>query len=323
MDILEDVLQQAGLKGRLLDQHHLAAQSTLRFPCDRSIGFHVVTKGCAYLYSEQLPQVLKLDKGDIALMARGHHHFVSSIGDASYAQLEQTALTLDSAGAGASAGTNANANAANASAPLALVSGAYQIWNTPVHPLFFELPDWVVLRSDELHHVDQIAHTIRLLADEVARQDLGAERVTNALLDILFTQVLREIMRHHQVQPQSWSKGLQQPQIRRALTLMHSNYQQEWTLDELAREIGLSRTSLAVKFKQTVGTTPLQYLLTIRIQKALHLLSATSDKLEAISQQVGYKDAFSFSKAFKKLTGVSPKEFRLQDEETKSLAWRL
>lgn len=310
MDILEDVLQQAGLKGRVLDHRHLAANSTLRFPCDRSIGFHVVTKGSAYIYSELHPQVITLNKGDIALMARGHHHFVSTASDASYAQIAQTALTLDSA------------SPPETSSPLALVSGAYQIWHTPVHPLFFELPDWVVLRSDELHSFDGIAQTIRMLADEIARQEVGAERVTNALLDILFTQVLREIMRNHQVQPQSWSKGLQQPQIRQALNLMHSNYQQEWTLDELAREIGLSRTSLAVKFKQTVGTTPLQYLLTIRIQKAIHLLSATSDKLEAISQQVGYKDAFSFSKAFKKLTGVSPKEFRLHDGETKSLAWR-
>lgn len=310
MDILADVLQQAGLKGRILNHRHLASNATVRFPCDRSIGFHVVTKGSAYIYSEQHPQAITLNKGDIALMARGHHHIVSTIGDANHQQIEQTALVTDTA------------SPPESSSPLTLVSGAYQIWNTPVHPLFFELPDWVVLRSDELHSFDGISQSIRMLAEEVMRQEVGAERITNALLDILFTQVLREIMRSHQVQPQSWSKGLQQPQIRRALNLMHSNYQQEWTLDELAREVGLSRTSLAVKFKQTVGTTPLQYLLTIRIQKAIHLLSDTKDKLEAISQQVGYKDAFSFSKAFKKLTGISPKEFRLQDSETKSLAWR-
>nr|WP_314861393.1 AraC family transcriptional regulator [uncultured Undibacterium sp.] len=310
MDILEDVLQQAGLKARILDQHTLAENSTLRFPCDRSIGFHVATKGRAYIYSELHPQVIVLNKGDIALMARGHHHFVSTSGDASYAQIAQSALSIDSD------------RPQETTSQLTLVSGAYQIWHTPVHPLFFELPDWVVLRSDDLQSFDGIAQTIRMLAEEVAQQDVGAQRITNALLDILFTQVLREIMRNHQVLPQSWSKGLQQPQIRRALTLMHSNYQQEWALDELAHEVGLSRTSFAVKFKQIVGTTPLQYLLTIRIQKAIHLLSDTSDKLEAISQQVGYKDAFSFSKAFKKITGVSPKEFRLQDGETKGLAWR-
>ncbi len=310
MDILADVLQQAGLKARMLDHRHLGANCTQHFPCDRSIGFHVVTKGCAYIYSDQHPQAITLNKGDIALMARGHHHCVSTVGDASYPQIMQTAIPI------------ASVNPPETTAPLTLVSGAYQIWNTPVHPLFFELPDWVVLRADELHGFDGISLSIRMLTEEIAQQEIGAERITHALLDILFTQVLREIVRNHQVQPQSWSKGLQQPQIRRALHLMHSNYQQEWTLDELAREAGLSRTSLAVKFKQTVGTTPLQYLLTIRIQKALHLLSDTKDKLEAISQQVGYKDAFSFSKAFKKLTGVSPKEFRLQDDATKMLAWR-
>lgn len=310
MDILEDVLQQAGLKGRVLDHRRLAANTSVQFPCDRSIGFHVVTKGSAYLYSEQHPQAISLHKGDIALMARGHHHIVATRGDASYAQVASTALDLHSA------------NPPESSATLTLVSGAYQIWHTPVHPLFFELPDWVVLRSDDLHGGEDLSQSIRMLAQEIAKQEIGAQRVIHALLDILFTQVLREIMRSHQVQPQSWSKGLQQPQIKKTLHLMHSNYQQDWTLDELAREVGLSRTSLAVKFKQTVGTTPLQYLLTIRIQKAMHLLSETNDKLEAISQQVGYKDAFSFSKAFKKLKGVSPKEFRLQDGETKGMVWR-
>jgi AraC-like DNA-binding protein len=311
MDILADVLQQAGLKARILDYRYVAANMSLSFPCERSFGFHVVTKGCAHIYSEQQAHVITLNKGDIALMARGCHHVVSTTPQRSYRELMRSAVSLEYFAS------------MDASAPLTLISGAYQIWNTPVHPLFFELPDWVVLRSDELHSFDGITQSIRMLADEVTRQEVGVERVTHALLDILFTQVLRDIMRAHQVQPQSWLKALQQPQIRSALNLMHSDYQREWTLDELAREVGLSRTGFAVKFKQTVGTTPLQYLLTIRIQKAIHLLSDTSDKLEAVSQEVGYKDAFSFSKAFKKLTGMSPKEFRTQDAETKTLAWRL
>jgi len=104
--------------------------------------------------------------------------------------------------------------------------------------------------------------------------------------------------------------------------LLHADCQREWTLDALARQVGLSRSGLALKFKQAVGSAPLQYLTTIRIQKAIYLLSTTTDKLETVSQAVGYKDAFSFSKAFKKLTGQSPREFRQQDDGQKNAAWR-
>lgn len=309
MDLLADVLRQAGLKGRLIHQRAFARDAALEFPCDKSFGFHVVTQGTAWIRGpEEAP--IRLQAGDIALMARGCDHVVSTT-----EALPATVARMQDTQAGGPI-------APGEAAVLTIVSGAYQVWNTPVHPFFDELPRWYVLRAEEVGRHDDIERAVGLLAAELAREDVGSETVTQALLDILFTQIIRKIIARRQATPQTWSHALQHPQVRAALELMHGDVAREWTLDELARRVGLSRAGFAQKFKAALGTPPLQYLTTVRVQKAMDLLSNTGDKLEAVSQAVGYRDAFSFSKAFKKLVGIPPSEFRQRDREDRALAWR-
>ncbi|NEX61054.1 AraC family transcriptional regulator [Noviherbaspirillum galbum] len=312
MDLLVDVLRHAGMQRRVLHQRVLSAAAALEFPCEKSFGFHVITQGRVFLHSPAMPAPVELRKGDVALMARGCRHVV-----ASEAVLPGMVLTMGADGRHAGAG-----DAAQGESRSAMVSGAYQVWNTPVHPFFSELPPWYVLRADEAGPIDQIELAVKLLAHEVARPEVGSETVTQALLDIIFTQIIRKILSRGDGMPQSWGGALQNAQIRAALELMHGDCAHEWTLEELARRVGLSRAGFAQKFKLALGTPPLQYLTTLRVQKAMDLLSNTGDKLEAVSQAVGYRDAFSFSKAFKKLTGIPPKEFRLRDHREKGDAWR-
>lgn len=311
MDLLADVLHQAGLKTRILNQRVFATHAALTFPCEKSFGFHVVTQGQAYIHTPEQEAPLVLGSGDVALMARGCDHVVSTQGKLPDRILrkEEAAQLEHAAGEGGKP-------------LLAIVSGAYQVWNTPVHPFFDELPRWYVLRAQDIGRFDQVELAIAMLAAETARREVGAETVTQALLDILFTQIIRRIIAQRNATPQTWSHALQNAQIRSALELMHGDCSHDWTLEELARRVGLSRAGFAQKFKHALGAPPLQYLTTIRVQKAMDLLSNTADKMEAVSQAVGYKDAFSFSKAFKKVTGMPPKEFRARDREDKALEWR-
>jgi len=309
MDLLADVFRQAGLRSRLLHQRVFAAPAALAFPCDKSIGFHVVTQGRAWVHSPAHDGPIELGAGDVALMARGCDHVVSTS-----PKLPRRILRME----------EQSELAGDAEAPplLTLVSGAYQVWNTPVHPFFDELPRWYVMRADELDRFDEAELAIRMLAGETARREVGAETVTQALLDILFTHIVRRIIARRAAAPQSWSHALNHAQIRAALELMHADCAHEWTLDELARRVGLSRAGFAQKFRQEVGTPPLQYLTTLRVQKAMELLAGTDDKMEAVSQAVGYKDAFSFSKVFKKVAGMPPRDFRLRDRAGRADAFR-
>lgn len=301
MDLLSDILKNSGLKRRILEQRSFSDSMSMQFPCDKSIGFHVVTYGEAYIHTHNGSDPIILKKGDLALMSRGCIHTVSNS-----VKLSNNITTNDKID----------------KIKLSLVSGAYQFWNTPVHPFFKELPAWYVLRFEEIENFDNIQLIINLLSSEVAHSKIGSETVIQNLLDILFSLIIRKIISLNQSQVETWSHAVHNKQIKLALELIHSDCSIDWTLDELAKKVGLSRAGFAQKFKKVMGDTPLHYLTAVRIQKAMSILSETTDNIEVVAEAVGYKDAFSFSKIFKKITGIPPREFRNKDRSEKNLNWR-
>lgn len=276
MDLLADILKIAGLKSRLLTKRSLPKNQIFKFPCDRSIGFHVMVQGEAQLtYGENKKIILRT--GDIALMSRGVHHQIKNLG----------------------------------ASEAIIVGGVYQLWNEPIHPLFAELPDWWVLKGSEIAAHDPLHDLLKILSQEISVPDLGSESVVHSLLDIFFNFILRKIVKSKaHFEKANWSKATQDEKISESLRLMHQKFQKPWSLEELATEVGLSRAGFAQKFRNALGDTPLNYLASIRIQQAMRLLSEEDHKIDSIATHVGYADAFSFSKAFKKRTGQSPMEYR-------------
>ncbi len=312
MDLLSDLLQQAGVKRRLLDLHRLDAARSLRFPCDRSIGLHVVAQGRVYLHSPALDAPLALSAGDVAVMARGHVHVLSlepTLRKSTVRSIEPWPAQAAEAPPLAEGGS-------------AVISGAYQLWNPPLHPFFGELPAWFVLRGDELPRLGPLALTLALLQAEVTRRDMGADTIVHALLDVIFTYLLREMVARADQHHAGWRQAVGDPLVRRAIALMHADFARAWTLEALAAGAGLSRTALAERFRQAMGDTPMNYLRMVRMQRALRLLSETPLNLEQVALEVGYQDAFSFSKVFKRVMGESPRDFRRRDDEEKRSPWR-
>ena len=308
MDLLTDILQQAGLRRRRLDLSPLEHGGALRFPCDKSIGFHVITRGQLYLHAPALPEPLRLQAGDTALMARGCHHVLST---------RPTPPETEPPLVGRTGGPPAD------EAPHGVISGAYQFWNTPLHPLFDELPDWFVLPALQQPQLGPLALTVGLIGAEIQQPALGGETVLNGLLDVAFAYLLREIVSRAGPAEAGWGRALQDAQVRRAVACLHADLARDWTLEALAREAGLSRTALAQKFREAMGDTPLNHLRTLRMQKAMRLLAETTDTLEAVAAQVGYQDAFSFSKVFKRTVGLAPRDFRRQDMAERAVAGRM
>lgn len=287
MDILSDILQTAGLRKRILNQREVPQGWQMDFPCDKSMGFHVILKGeveVSGLADVTAPERLKA--GDVLFMARGFCHQLT-------APVEGGAL---------------------------VVSGAYQLWHDPVHPLFRSLPRWQVLPAHTRQFNDGVNQALSLLTHEITMQDaLGASAVSSALLDILFYYLLRETLSSHEG---AWQRAIADAEVARALQYMHQNPGENWNMEGLAQKVGLSRSGFALRFKQTLGDTPAHYLTTLRMSKAMQLLGETEHTLEQIASTVGYKDAFGFSKAFKKVVGENPAAFRRKNREEAALSWR-
>lgn len=307
MDLLSNILQDAGLRRRVLGLRPVQAGVALRFPCERSIGLHVVVQGPVHVHAPSLTAPLALATGDVAFMARGCEH----------------ALTVGPERAGLPSQTLSAEPVPVPPGASVVVGGAYQLWNTPLHPLFSELPPWTVLRADARPRLGPLALAAGLMEQEIRAAEPGADTIVQALLDTVFTYALREIAAERGQAGHGWTHAVRDPQVRRALTLMHERSAHPWTLDDLAQHAGLSRTSLAERFREAMGDTPLNHLRLLRMQRAMRLLAETDHKLEVVAAEVGYQDAFSFSKVFKRTVGVSPKAFRLRDAAEQGNPWRL
>ncbi len=210
-----------------------------------------------------------------------------------------------------------------AGSKLTIASGVYQFWNSPVHPFFAEMPEWLVLHHDDMDTFDKLQSLSSLLSEEIVKSEPGSERIVQSYLDVMFSLIMRKIVKQNSSKKQTWSHAIHESSIRKSLDALHADVSKNWSLDELAKHAGISRAGFALKFKNAMGDTPLHYLTILRVQFAMELLSTTDMNVESVAFKVGYKDAFNFSKAFKKVTGLPPREFRLRDIEERKIAWRL
>jgi len=299
MDVLTDILNSAGLKKSLLARHAFHEPWAMRLPCAKSMGFHLVTHGEAYVRAPRFDKPLKLERGDLVLIHRGFDHVVAT---------DTKTPVPKQASAGPFPGPeNRDQN------PLAVVvCGLFQFQTEPIHPLFSELPEVIVLRAEEIPVHSPLYAAQQLLAAELAQGGQGSDSVVKALVDVMFHYILRQWLDKEGRDPGSWSRVLKDANLHRAVQAMHGAPERDWSLEDLALESGLSRAAFAQRFKRTAGDTPAHYLARIRIQRAMDLLRATDENLDRIAERVGYGDPFVFSKAFKRLQGVSPREYRKQ-----------
>jgi AraC-like DNA-binding protein len=301
MDILTDVFNSSGLVKSLLARRSFYEPWATRFPCAKSIGFHVVTQGEMVIRSKHLKAPIHLKRGDIAFIQRGFDHEIAT--DLK-AKVKATVSTAES-------GTEPELVEARHRQPLAtFVSGVYQFQTEPIHPLFAEFPKTIVLRSEQIPAHDPLNVALLLLSAELDQREPGTESITRSLLDILFNYIVRHWLNEQGSVKSSWALAIRDPQLSRALQAIHGEPSREWSVDELASVAGMSRAAFAQKFKKMTDETPARYLSRVRIQRAMDLLRRSDETIERVAEVVGYKDSFVFSKAFKRIQGQSPRDYR-------------
>jgi len=138
----------------------------------------------------------------------------------------------------------------------------------------------------------------------------GSETVLGKLSELLFVETIR---RYAETLPEShtgWLAGLRDSFVARALALMHHDPMRHWTVDDLGREIGLSRSALAERFIRIIGVPPMHYLANWRMQVAAEKLRNSNASLAQVAAVVGYDSEAAFSRAFKKAFGTAPAAWR-------------
>jgi AraC-like DNA-binding protein len=191
-----------------------------------------------------------------------------------------------------------------------IVSGFLSFDSASLKPITQLLPNLILIRADQEQTL-ALHSTLRLLASEMETQVPGSELVANRLAEVLFIQTLRAyIASDAKSCKKGWLRAIFDPQIGTALRAVHAEVNHAWTVESLAEAAGMSRSAFAARFKEVTGQTPLDYVTEWRMQKAVVLLKQEERKLVEVAQAVGYESDAAFSKAFKRIVGVTPGQYR-------------
>ena len=150
---------------------------------------------------------------------------------------------------------------------------------------------------------------LSLAASESGSGRAGGENILSRLSELLFVETIRQYLETLPSAQTGWLAGLRDPVVGQALAALHGEPGAEWTVERLARTVGASRSVLAERFTEMVGQPPMQYLALWRMQLASRLL-LDGAAISTAASAVGYESEAAFSRAFKKLVGQAPSQWR-------------
>src|ERR1700682_1962261 len=262
--------------------------------------FGMVSRGNCWLSIEGIPDPLPLTGGDCFLLAPG----------STYA-LRDDPRTRARSFCEVAPRTGGNViHYGGGGVPTTIISGWFRFGQTSVKPLKRLLPELILVKADQAQTLALHA-TLQLLASEMAQPAPGAEVMVNRLADILFIQCVRaHIASSSETCKSGWLRAIFDPKIGAALKAMHERVENPWTVETLAAAAGMSRSAFALKFNELLGGTPIEYLTNWRMYKATGLLQEDDRKMFEVAKSIGYDSDAAFSKAFKRVLGVAPREFR-------------
>lgn len=311
-DLLSDLLDSMHLSGTVLFRAEFREPwsvatpncrqlaQVLPFRTEHIIPFHVIAAGGCVMQMAGCDPVW-LREGDAVLLPYGDDHLLS--GKESTAAVHvgtllppppwSGMLVVEHGGAGARA---------------TIICGFMQCDELLFHPILRDLPKCLHVSPDSADA--WLAGTIRHTAAEAMRAAPGSRSMLSRLTEVMFVEILRKHMQGLSSDEVGWFAALNDPVVGSCLKRLHAKPFDDWSVAHLAREIGVSRTVLADRFKHFLDQPPMKYLVQWRLQLAAQKLKANDTPLKIIADEIGYESEAAFSRAFKRHFGLPPANWR-------------
>lgn len=313
MDALSELLRVVKLSGAMFFHARCGAPWGVRSPPSRAltrlvgtpnshvIEFHLLSEGRGLVRVGD--ESLTLAAGDVIMMPHGDAHYLGSepghgtdLSEDDMRALLTGRLTESRLG-----GDGADAR---------LICGYLSSDVGLVQPLLEGLPRVVRvnIRADAQGAI--LETMIRHAVDQASNDAPGSKAIAAHLAEVLFAEVLRRYLQQLPPNRTGWLAGAADPVISRALVALHASPEQAWTLDRLAKEVGLSSSSLTERFSRCMQQGPMGYLTNWRLELAAESLRSTSRSVLQIAGEVGYESEAAFNRAFKRRFQRPPARYR-------------
>jgi len=327
-DTLSDVLRAIRLRGGVFFYVEGTDPWVVETPCSSKIvpaimpevehlmPFHGVARGSCWA-SLVDGEPIRLNEGDLVLFPQGDHHVMSSTPglrakvvdpDLYFAKRPpQLPFTLSLTENGMIPASRFDSSGSR----LKVVCGFLGCDARPFNPLLASMPRVMRLPGLAAEGSSWVANFLHSMVEESTRKRPGGEAVLERMSEMLFVEALRCYIETLPAGETGWLAGVRDQSIGRVLALVHERPEAPWTLQQLADEAAMSRSTLHERFVQFIGQPPMQYLAQWRMQVATKLLRDTEAKLIKVALGVGYDSEAAFSRAFKRAVGVAPGAWRV------------
>lgn len=317
MDPLSDILKSVRLEGAVYLNGEFTAPWCIRGECalpsvrrrlagaEHVAFFHFVAEGSCKVRLIDGEETLEARAGDVLLFPQESRHLMGSDlhlapmeNDASLApapDLDPALFHMRHGGGGAAT---------------RFVCGYLALDRSLFRALFQALPPVLRIPVGDASSAPLLRELLRAAVCESFAGRPGSGSMLAKLADLLFVEALRRYVESLPPGGKGWIGGLRDPRVGRALALMHRDPHCAWTVDELAREVALSRSALAKRFASLVGEPPMQYLIRWRLALAAQWLRSGPEPVLRIAERSGYDSEATFSRAFKREFGLPPGSWR-------------
>jgi AraC-like DNA-binding protein len=314
-DVLSDVLSAVRLTGAIYFDFELSSPWVAETPPSRDIAgivmpgaqrvieYHVMARGTCWGHAVGQPP-RRLREGDMIVFPQGDAHVLSSTpgmrGEPDLAKFVRGSTPLPlvyEVGGGGADRTR-------------LVCGFLGLDERPYNPLLAALPQTIHLpAADPESGASWLGTLLNMAVNESRTGRPGGENVRARVAELMFVEAVRRYLVSLPPSESGWLAGLRDAVIGQALTAIHNDVRRAWTVEDLARAVGVSRSVFADRFTTMVGQPPMQYLALWRMQLASRLL-LEGGHVAAVAAEVGYESEAAFSRAFKKIVGAAPATWR-------------
>jgi AraC-like DNA-binding protein len=277
------------------------------------LAYHLVVKGAGWAATDGQPPV-RLAAGDIVMFPRGDAHVLTSAPglraqrDDSNWQYVTRNDPKPIAVAYHRGVLRPGADLPADEARTVFVCGFIGCDLRPFNPLIAALPRLLHLAAGGVGA--WVAPVLHQAVSESRQRRPGSAAVLERVSEMVFVDAARRYLETLPADASGWLAALRDRHVGKAIALLHGKPAEPWTMDELGRQVGLSRSALHERFLALVGQPPMQYLTHWRLQLGAGLLRDGPQKVAAIAQEVGYDSEAAFARAFKRLVGQPPAAWR-------------